>query len=254
MGIVSTVALFLPIAFILTLRLSRHRTFPILILYYAIAGFNNLLNEGYITSSADVVKYFSLSNNLLDAPLMLLFLTYFCTSPLQAKRMKVLILALIAFEAIIVSFNGFNKNSITIILGAGLTIVIGFSLFFFIRQAKMAITHHKATGKAIMIASLLFLYGCFTIIYLLFYVFQTHIIDGKLNEQYLSDTFLVFFFAVTFSSLLMCCGIYVESKRVQKLNELLITRKELSSVYEGTTQKAAPLRAALLDFDKNHFN
>ena len=253
MGLVSTVALFLPIAFILTFRLGRYRTFPVLILYYAISCFNNLLSEKYITASSDVTKYFSLTNNLLDAPLMLFFLIYFCTSALQAKRMRVLILSLIIFETLIVLFNGLNKQSITIILGAGLSIVAGFCLYFFIRNAKKAITHHKATGKAIMIAALLFVYGCFTIIYLLYYVFQTHIIDNKINEQYLSDTYLVFFFAVTFSSLLICSGIYVESKRVQKLNELKITRKELSSIYEGT-QKAAPLRAALLDFDKNHFS
>lgn len=253
MGLVSTVALFLPLAFILSLRLGRYRTFPVLVVYYVIACMNNFLGEGYISSSPEIIKYFGLTNNLLDAPLMLFFLTYFCTSPVQAKRMRILILSLIAFEAIIVSFNGLNKNSITIILGAGLSIVAGFCLYFFIRNAKKAITHHKATGKALMISSLLFLYGCFTILYLLYYVFQTHIVDNKINEQYLSDTFLVFFFAITFSSLLMCAGIYVESKRIQKLNELKITRKELSSIYEGT-QKAAPLRAALLDFDKNHFN
>ena len=84
MGIISTVALFLPIALILTLRMGRHRTFPILIVYYIIAIVNNFLSEGYIVASSDVIKYWGLANNLSDVPLMLLFLTYFCTSTLQA--------------------------------------------------------------------------------------------------------------------------------------------------------------------------
>jgi hypothetical protein len=250
MGLISTIALFLPIAFILILRMGRYRTFPILITYYAIAIINNFLGEGYIPASSDIVKYWSLVNNLLDAPLMLLFLTYFCTSPIQARRMRVLILSFVLFEVAIVLLRGVTKEAITIILAPGLAIVFSFCLYFFIRKAKKAITHRKATGKALIIASLLFAYGCFTILYLMYYVFQTHLIDGKLNREYLEDTYLVFFFVTTFSSLLMCAGIIIESKRVQKLHELKLTRKELSQIYSGT-EKAAPLRTALLDFKRD---
>lgn len=250
MGLISTIALFLPIAFILILRMGRYRTFPILIAYYIIALINNFLGEGYIPVSSDAIKYCSLINNLLDAPLMLLFLTYFCTSPMQARRMRVLILAFILFEVAIVVLRGINKEAITIILAPGLAIVFSFCLYFFIRQAKKAITHRKATGKALIIASLLFAYGCFTILYLMYYVFQTHLVDGKLNTQYLEDTYLIFFFVTTFSSLLLCTGIIIESRRVQKLHELKLTRKELLQIYEGT-EKAAPLRTALLDFKRD---
>ena len=250
MGIISTIALFLPVVLILTLRMGKYRTFPVLIAYYTIAIINNFLGEGYIVADNDIVKYWSLANNLLDAPLMLLFLTYFCTSNIQARRMRVLILSFVLFEVAIILLRGVTKEAITIILAPGLAIVFSFCLYFFIRKAKKAITHGKATGKALIIASQLFAYGCFAILYLMFYVFQTHLVDNKVNAQYLADTYLVFFFVTTFSSLLMCAGIIIESKRVQKLSELKITRKELSQIYDGT-EKAAPLRTAILDFERD---
>ncbi len=250
MGIISTAALFLPIALILILRMGRYRTFPVLIAYYIIAFVNNFVGEGYIVTSNNLVKYWGLTNNLLDVPLMLFFLIYFCTSALQAKRMKAIILAFGLFEIIVVIFRGFGKEAITITLAPGLAIVFCFCLYFFIRNAKKAITHQKATGKAFILAAQLFAYGCFIIIYLMFYIFETHIIDKKINEQYVADTFLVYFFVATFSSLLMCAGLIIESKRIQKLSELKITRKELSMVYKST-EKAAPFRTAILDFEKD---
>jgi hypothetical protein len=79
----------------------------------------------------------------------------------------------------------------------------------------------------------------------MYYVFKT---------PYVADTFLVYFLVSTLSSLLMCTGIIIERKRVQKLNELLQTRKELSELYKEETKTAAPLRTAMLDFDKDQWN
>ncbi|MEO7394168.1 MAG: hypothetical protein ABIU11_04450 [Chitinophagaceae bacterium] len=254
MGIISTVALFLPIIFILIFRLGAYRTFPVLLGYYVIAFINNFLGEQYINTSNQVIKYCGLANNLLDAPVILLFLIYFCTSALQARRMRLLIFSFILFEITVVLLMGFSKQAITIILAPGLLLVVGFCLIFFIRQAKMAIVHGKATGKAFISASLLFAYGCYFIIYLMYYIFESHLSTDKIIQQeYIDDTFLVYFFVATISSLLLCAGIFIESKRVQKLNELKITRKELSAIYDGT-ETAVRLRTAILDFDRDQYN
>lgn len=253
MGFISTIALFLPAFFILALRLGRYRGFPVLMIYYLSVFGYNLLTEKYITASNEVIYFWGLSNNLLDAPLMLLFLSYFSTSAAFTRRLKILILAFILFEVTVILFRGFNTAAITIILGPGLLIVLSCCLYFFIRQAKMAILHRKATGKALIVASLLFAYGCYAIIYLLYYVFKAHIDNQIVNEQYVADTFLVYFLVTTFSSMLLCAGIIIERKRIQKLNELKITRKELSTIYTNT-KTAAPLRTAMLDFDKDQWS
>ena len=244
MGFVSSFALFLPIFFILTLRLGGYKSFPALLIYYISVFIYNLMTEGYITANNEVVHYWGLSNNLLDVPLMLFFLTYYSTSAAFTRRMKITILGFVLFEATVITILGLNVDALTIILGPGLLLVFGLCLSLFIRQTKITIMHRKATGKALIIAALLFAYGCYTIIYLMYYVFKT---------PYIADTFLVYFLVVTFSSLLMCAGIIIERKRVQKLNELKTTRKELSAIYKDT-KTAAPGRAAMLDFDREQWN
>jgi len=243
MGIISLIALFLPIFFLLVLRLGGYRSFPALLIYYSIVFSYNLIALGYIKMDKGIIDSWNICNNLLDTPLMLIFLTYYSTSPGFTKKIKIVTGLFLAFETTVLLLIGFNTRAITIILGPGLMIVFVFCLHFFIRQTKITIMHRKATGKAIIAASLLFAYGCYGIIYLMYYVFKT---------PHVADTFLVYFLVVTFSSLLMSAGIFIERKRIQKLNELKQTRKELSIVYNETTR--TPVRSAMLDFDKEQWN
>jgi len=245
MGIISSAALLCPVIVILALRLGTYRTFPPLLFYYATVLIYNLMTEGYIMAGHSITNYWGLINNLLDTPLMLAFLIYFSTSARFTLRIKVLIAVFALFELIVLAVMGLTTAAITIILGPGVTIVFGLCIYFFIRQTKVAIMHRKATGRALITASLLFAYGCYGLIYLMYYVFKT---------PYVEDTFLVYFWVTTLSSLLLSTGIVIEAKRIRKLNELKKTRRELSAVY-AHEKKAAPLRrTAMLDFDREQWN
>jgi len=244
MGFVSSFALFLPIALILALRLHNYKSFPALVVYYSSVFIYNLMTEGYIPMSKQIVYNWGLINNLLDAPLMLLFLTYFSPSLVFSKRLKITAAAFVLFEIIVVAFRGLNVDSITIILGPGIIIIAALCLNFFVRHSKMAVEHGKSTGKALIAGSLLFAYGCFGLIYLMYYVFKT---------PHVADTFLVYFMAATVSALMMSAGIIYERKLVKKIKEVQITRKELSEIYKDT-KMAAPVRTAILDFDKDSWN
>lgn len=242
MGLVSCIALFLPICLILVFRLWAYKSFPALLIYYITVFAYNLTRGQFIPVSNDVTVYWNTCNNFLDAPLILFFLTYFSTSPALTRKMKHVIISLVLFEIIVVAIVGFNNRAVTIFLGPAILAVFVFCLQFFVRQTKITITHHKAVGKAIITASLLFAYGCYAIIYLMYYVFKT---------QYVADTFLIYFLVTTVSSLLMGVGIITERKRIQKLNELLQTRKELSVIYKNDTQPVRSIRTVALDFDKD---
>jgi hypothetical protein len=244
LGLITLLALFIPILFIVVFRISRYNSFPALLIYYVCIFSYTLLTQGYIKANENIITNWGLINNLLDAPLILTFLTYFSPSVKFTQRMKLIILSYRALEVIVVAILGFNIDAITIILGPGLLLVLSFCLYFFIRLVKTAISHHKAMGKALMVSSLLFGYGGYTMIYLLFYVFKTPFVD---------DILIIYFSATIIFSGLMCAGILKERKRIQKLNELKVTRRELHHVYKETG-KAAPLRAALLDFDKEQWN
>jgi hypothetical protein len=244
MGIISSLALFFPILLILILRLGSYKNFPILLFYYVIVLTYNLMKEGYIQPNADVVFAWGISNNLLDAPLMLMFLSYFSPSAKFSKRLTVLIISFIAFEFAVVLLVGFNVEAITIVLGPGLFIVFALSLYIFIRQSKIAISYRKAIGKTLIASSLVFAYGCYGILYTLFYVFKTNQV---------ADTFLLYFIVVTFSSIILCTGLVFERKRIQKLHEVKQARKELRDIYKDT-QPTTPFRAAMLDFDREPWN
>ncbi len=253
-GLVSSVFLFLPILLIIVLRLGAHRAFPALVVYYASALFYNFLTEGYINANADQIRFIGIMNNLVDIPLTLIFLTYFSRSRLFTKRLWRAILGYVLFELIVVLFAGFSTKAITITIGPGIALVCGISLHYFLRYIKIAIEKNKTIGKAIMITSVLFAYGCFSFLYLLYYIFKAHLDKaGHVNPQTQADTFLVYFMATIFSSIIMCFGIYHESKRVKKLNELKVTRKELSTIYTNT-KSTSPYKPVMLDFDRDLWN
>lgn len=254
MGFISTFALFMPVLFILLFRLGTYRSFPVLLLYYVTVLFYNMLTQGYIKADKELINNWGLFNNLLDAPLMLYFLTYLSSSKTMLHRMKLVILSCIIFELLVVLINGLNIKTITIILAPGIALVLAYCLYFFNRYAKHAVMHHKATGKAMIASSLLFAYGCYSFLYLMYYIFKAHLnSNNKPDPQYLNDTFLIYFMVTTFSSILISVGIIIESKRIQKLKELKVTRRELATIYTET-RRTAPFRKVLLDFDKEHWN
>ena len=111
-------------------------------------------------------------------------------------------------------------------------LVLGFSLLFFIHQAKITIVHQKAAGKALIVASLLFAYGGYSFIYVVYYLLKT---------PYKTDTFLVYYLISIISSVLIAIGIMYERKRVRELMELQTARKELKVIYGRAEVKKTAL-------------
>jgi hypothetical protein len=244
LGLVALIALALPIILMIVLRLATYRTFPALLFLLAITFAQNLLNLGYIQAPQRFIREMNFWNNMLDAPLMIMFLTYLSSSLVLSKTMKWGILAFFLFEVAVIVLAGYNVRAITIILGPGLAFVFGFCLHFFIRNTKITIMHKKASGKAIIAAALLFAYGCYSLIYLMYYVMRT---------PHIADTFLVYYLSVIFSSLLLSAGIIVERKRIQKLNELKLTRKELSLLYQDSKPQQT-FRAVFGEIQNDRWN
>lgn len=222
LGIISCFALLLPVVLLFYFRLASYRTFPVLVAYYLIVLIDNLTGNGLLQTGGDFHHYWAITNNLLEAPLLVVFLTYFINTPGLLKIMRISVFGFIAFELAMITIRGYNSSVLPYTIGPGLVILFGLSLYLFIRQAKIAITNHKTTGKALILASFLFANGCYFILYIMYYVVRT---------KYIGDAYLIYFLVTTFSSLLICFGLFIERKRVYKLNEIQITRRELSSLY-----------------------
>lgn len=231
-GMIATIALLLPIIFIIILRLAWYKSFPALLAYYIIVFGYNFLSLDYLKADNRFLYYYGVLCNFLDAPLMLSFMTYFSQTAGFRKRLELIVPAFVVFELTVIILNGFNIQSAVISLGPGLLLILILSLIFFIHQAKITITHQKAAGKAFIVASLLFAYGGYSFVYIVYYI---------MNTSYKMDAYIVYFLISIFSSLLLSAGIYFERKRVKQLAEVQVARKELKVIYGGQqNNKAVP--------------
>ncbi|MBL7744736.1 MAG: hypothetical protein JNN00_14790 [Chitinophagaceae bacterium] len=222
MGLITAIALFLPIVIILTLRLAWYKSFPALLIYFLLVSVHIFLSLDFIKANRNIIQYYGVFNNFIDAPLMLTFMTYFSKTATFRNRMRVVIIALILFEVVIIAVFGFNRNSVVIAMAPGLSLVLAFSLIFFIHQVKIAVVYQKAAGKAFMTAALLFAYGGYSFIYVAYYLIKT---PDRADIQ------LMYYLVTIFSSLLVATGVLIERRRVKQLNELKITREELKVIY-----------------------
>ena len=230
-GILSTLALFTPVLIIVVTKLIRYKQFFPLFIYCVLAFGFNLMTEHLVNVPKSVERFYGISNNLTDMPLMLGFLIFQIPSSIQRKRMKILLGAFIVFEIVLIIMNGITVKTITVTMGPGLAIVFGYSLYYFVYTVKRSFIHNKFVGKAIIATALTFAYGCFIIIYLMHYIF---------GLQDLSNLFLIYYFITIIYCIILSVGLYIESKRKKKLYELLITRKELMSFFSDEKKPATP--------------
>ncbi len=224
-GLISAIALFLPIIIILTLRLAWYKSFPALLAYYFLVCGHSILSLDFMKPDKTFIYYYGVLNNFLDAPLMLTFMTYFSKTAIFRKKLKIMIAVIILLELIVIAIVGFNIKAAIIVMAPGLLVVLVLSLLFFLHQAKITVVYQKAAGKAFIAASLLFAYGGYSFIYVVYYLLKT---------PYKADTQIVYYLVTTFSSLVIAAGIFFERKRVKQLTELKVAREELKVIYGGS--------------------
>lgn len=234
-GLLSTLALFSPVLIILAFRFIRYKHYLALFIYCFSAFTYNLMTENYIALPLNLVRTFGIINNLMDVPLMLAFLMLFSTSSRQIKRMKLWLVIFICYELVVIAFQGLSIKTITIVMGPGLLLIFGYALYFFGQTVKRSFVHAKAISKAMMASAICFAYGCFLIIYLMHYV---------LALPAVSEIFLLYFMVTIIYSSLLTAGLVVERKRIRKLEELLVTRKELLQFFEEEKKPAVPKGSA----------
>lgn len=230
-GILSTLALFAPVFVIVATKLIRYKQYFTLFIYCVLAFGFNLMTEHLINVPKSIERFYGITNNLTDMPLMLGFLLFQIPSSVQRKRVKILLGVFIGFEIILIAIYGVTVKTITLTMAPGLVIVFGYSLYYFVYTVKRSFIHNKFIGKAIVASALTFAYGCFIIIYLMHYV---------LKLQDVSSLFLIYYFITIIYCIILSVGLFIESKRKRKLYELLITRKELMSFFSSEKKPATP--------------
>lgn len=228
----SALAFLIPVILIVTNRLYRYNHYFALLIYCLITlGYNiMILSRAYIEISLEFVRGWGLINNLLDMPVMLMFLMLFATSQAQKFRMKIYLAVFVLFEIVVLFTYGFNKKAVTITMAPGLLLIFSIAFYFFIRKMKQSLLQNKALGKAFITGSITFAYGCFGFLYLMHYV---------LAVDDLKNIMMIYYIVVTIFSGLLTTGLILENKRLRKMEELMQTRKELIQFF---SDERKPLR------------
>jgi len=242
-GLISTVSISLLIIILLFTRLAWYKSFLALAIYSAVLLVYLVVRQGYVHPGPWFNQaMYSQVANMLDAPLMLCFLSYF--SQTAAFRKSILIGAglFVAFEGVVLLTMGFNSKSVDVITVPGLLIVLVLNLIFFVHYVKLTLVNQKALGKLLMVTSLVLSYVLYVGV---FFASQF------MNASYKFDLLILYYLIVAGSTIILCAGVLIERRRVRHLAELNKTREELKAIYgEEDTTTALPFEKAVFKFEK----
>jgi hypothetical protein len=222
LGIACIISLTAPIVVIIYHRYYKHRSLAALLIYYGVTLIYLLMSQNIVNVNNIIRINFGIFNNYLDVPLMLTALVFFCPNKPKQNIVRLLSYLFIAYEVLITIMFGFKKTSIVYIMGPGLSIIIGYTFFLFMRQVKFSIVHGKNHGRMVMLASIFFSYACYALLYYFYYIQKT---------PYVNDTQLIYFISTIVSCMAMATGLQLMNKRMKELQSLKTTRKELAMFF-----------------------
>jgi hypothetical protein len=216
-GIIS-LSLLVFTAFLLLMNFKEGRySFLALAFYLAQIVFLDLVSTKVIQLGDLTTFYIGTVNNLLDAPLILVFLLYFSKSEKINKMIYFSIGALLIYDLIVYLTMGLTNRFLTYVIGPGLFVVTAFAFYFFVEHLKAAMYHKKEVGKAFILGGLIFTYACFLFIYMMFYV---------LNSDHLKDIYLIYHITFMVLAVSLIIGImiimrtrFIKPKPVQRIKK-----------------------------------
>lgn len=190
-------------------------SFLALAFYILQVAFLDLASTGLIKLGDLAAFYIGTFNNLLDAPLMLVFMLYFSKSEKINKLIYTSIVCLFLYDIIIYFMFGLTNKFLTFVIGPGLFVVTVFAFYFFVDQLKAAMYHKKEVGKAFISGGLVFTYACFLFIYVMYYVLQSR----HLKDIYMiyHITYIVFALSLIIGNAIIMKARFVKPKPVQRL-------------------------------------
>jgi hypothetical protein len=221
-GVACITSLFLPVTVIIYNRFYQHRSLAALLAYYVLVIFYLAISEGLIPLPESFRINYGILTNYLDVPLMLTTLLFFCPNKQKQSLVRMLILSYVFYEIVITAIHGYRASTIKYVMGPGLLLVLVYSFYLFLRQVKFTIIHGKNHGRTIMLASILFAYFCYALIYYFYYILRT---------PYKADTLLLYFISTFVSATVMAIGLHMMRRRIRELRSLKVTRRELKMFF-----------------------
>ena len=207
LGLFALLSMLLPVTMIL-LKKKLNAGFVALSVYFIMLFIYNLVYIFFPKAPIQLMRVMAVVTNMLDAPLMLLFLMHFTQSETIRKRIRISIIVFALLEIAVVIVFGYAKKSITFFSGPGILLVLYFAFRLFSRKVRVATTQKVDVAKIIMISGILFAYGIYFMLYLFFYVLNTP------NKE---DALLIYYLASIIAAILLSAGLAKEKERAKKV-------------------------------------
>ncbi|MDB5206825.1 MAG: hypothetical protein JWR72_1900 [Flavisolibacter sp.] len=220
-GLTSIACFGLPILVILAFRLYRHASLIALLLYYVLT-IVHCLNAESIPPVPNFQSAWDVAYSYVEIPLMLSALLFFCPAKLRQQKMHNIIIGFIIFEVMVSLYYKFTPEATIYITAPGLLIIVLYTGFLFLRQAKFTFIHGKNAGRLLMLGGMLFSYSCYL------FVFYAYFIQHQTD---VAGIYYVYFVASTIASALVSVGLFMMRHRIKELQELKVVRKELQMYF-----------------------
>lgn len=218
LGVACIITFTLPVVVIFYNRYYTHKSLAALLAYYLFMIIDNLFGT-ILPSASSLGTVINYADNYTNIPLVLTALLFFCPSKQRQGKVRMLTLLFIAYEIVIIAVYGFTFKSITYIMGPGAGVIMIYSFYLFVRQIKFSIFHGKNHGRVLMLASLVFDWSCYSLIYFFQYIEKT---------PFQNDVFRLYYISSIISSILMAIGLHMMRVRMKELQSLKTIRKELA--------------------------
>lgn len=216
-GLSSVMCFSLPIFVIVLFRLYRHVSLIALLLYYVLTIVHCLSAES-IPPVPDFTNPLDIAYSYVEIPLMLSALLFFCPARKWRQKMQMVILFFIVFEVVVSLYYRFTPTATIYITAPGLLIIVLYTAFLFLRQARFTLLHKKNSGRVLMLGAILFSYSCYG------FVFYSYFIQ---HQPDITIIYNLYFVSSTIASVLMSIGLFMMRYRIRELQELKIVRREL---------------------------
>jgi hypothetical protein len=105
-----------------------------------------------------------------------------------------------------------------------IAIIVSYTFYLFVRHIKITIVYGKNAGRTLMLASILFAYGCYGLVYYFYYIQRTPDV---------ADAFLLYFISSITASVIMTMGLHLTQKRLKQFMEVKNTRRELEMFFHN---------------------
>jgi hypothetical protein len=205
-GLVTITCMLVPVL-VMLVRKQFSPGFIALSIYFLSTFIYNFLLIVFPDFPKEIRRNIGITNNLLDTPLMLLFLLHFTHNARIKKIIRICLIAFLVFELVVLIVYGFSIKAISIFSGPGIIMILSFSFYFFTRYIRLAIMEKADAPKTMMISGILFAYAVYFMVYLFYYILET---PNKI------DALIIYFLASIVASILLSSGLIKEKKEVPR--------------------------------------